>query len=199
MKTRIAILSLLLVGVLLPARAQHRLAVHPESQLWIEGRSTLDGFTCRSEAVEGSGVLEAGPRAEVRVRVATFDCGRRQMNRDMHQALKAAVHPEIRFDLLDAEAMALPERAEDAYRFRVAGWLTVAGTTRYVETTAHGQRLADGRYRVWGSQPLLMSDFGIAPPTGLLGLVRAHDRIRVRFDLVAALLLQPSTRSHSTQ
>jgi hypothetical protein len=30
-----------------------------------------------------------------------------------------------------------------------------------------------------------MTDFGIDPPSGLLGAVRAHDRITVRFELAA--------------
>lgn len=208
---RLLLLGALLITVAPEAHAQQRLAVQPESQLWIEGSSTLDTFTCRSGAVEGTGILEArshgaapaagalAPQARVHVRVETFDCGNRRMNRDLYQALRAALHPQIRFELRQAEVLALSEKTEDAYRLRLVGWLTVAGTTRLVETTAHGQRLGEGRYRVGGSQPLRMSDFGIEPPSGLLGLVRAHDRIRVRFDLVAAASLRPSVTPHSTQ
>ena len=217
MKTRFPIGPLVLLGVLLlagiapPVHAQQRLTVEPESRLWIEGSSTLDAFTCRSEAVKGAGVLETNlpgvmpaatssePRAEVHVRVETFDCGKQRMNRDLYEALKAATHPSIRFELREAEVLGSSPEGEDAYRLRVNGWLTVAGTTRLVETTAHGQRLDDGRYRTWGHQPFLMSNFGIEPPTGLLGLVRAHDHIRVRFDLVAASPGHPSTTTNTTQ
>lgn len=196
--------------------AQSRLVLQPESRLWIEGTTTLNAFTCHSQAVAGYGVLEsdtalgrptsaapeaAAARAAVAVRVETFDCGKRQMNRDLHSALQAAAYPEIRFELEHAEVLATPDERQDEYELRVTGRLTIAGTTRPITMAVQGRPLADGRYRVQGSHPLLMTDFGIEPPIALLGLIQARNRIVVRFDFVAAPLLRPSTTTttQSTQ
>jgi hypothetical protein len=48
-----------------------------------------------------------------------------------------------------------------------------------------GQQRADGTYQATGSLPLLMSDFGIDPPTAMFGLIKVHDQITVRFKLIA--------------
>jgi hypothetical protein len=63
--------------------------------------------------------------------------------------------------------------------------LTIAGTERLVSLTVQGQQRANGAYQATGSLPLLMSDFGIDPPTAMLGLIKAHDEITVRFKLIA--------------
>jgi hypothetical protein len=62
-----------------------------------------------------------------------------------------------------------------------------------------GWQPTDAQTQLTGKQRLLMSDFGIDPPTALLGLIRARDRILVRFDLVAVSVTTPTTTTHSTQ
>jgi hypothetical protein len=37
-----------------------------------------------------------------------------------------------------------------------------------------------------GAIPLLMTDFGITPPTGLFGLIRSRNEITVRFELMVS-------------
>ena len=163
------------------------------------GTSTVDDFTCRAGTVRGSGSL-AGERAlvqkavlggkdetsvRIRVPVATFDCGKRRMNEDLYRALQAKAHPFIEYELASAELIGNAGQ-DGAYRLRARGRLTIAGATRDVEIVLDGERLHDGRFQGRGRLPLQMTDFGIEPPSALLGLVRAHDDITVRFKLVAA-------------
>jgi len=155
-----------------------------ESRVWIEGRSTVNRFTCAATRVEGVGEVEAGQavQAWLVVPVRAFDCGERAMNRDLQEALQADRFPEIRFEL--SEAVVLEAPASDSARLEVAGALTIAGTTRTVRFEAAGQLLASGRVRLVGSLPLKLTDFNVKPPTALLGLIRVHDQITVHFDLV---------------
>lgn len=184
-------ISGLLVGV--PATAQAQYIVRPASQFWIDGTSTVNAFTCAASEVAGSGTVDeaaldasqqADLRAEVVIPVRAFDCGVRQMNRDLYEALKGAAYPAVRFALRHAEL--LPSAASAEWTpVKVRGTLTLAGAQRPVTVMARGQRLPDGRIRIQGRHALRMTDFDIEPPTGLLGLVRAHDDIVVRFDLIA--------------
>ncbi len=219
-KTNTILQGLLLLSVLILSGgwqvtgAQTRLTLQSKSRLWIEGTSTLNTFTCRSKNVGGYGVLErstsgmlhtlAAPgapvaRAEVAVRVETFDCGKQRMNRDFYKVLKADAFPMIRFTLDEANVLGQPDAEDRIYRLRVLGRLTIAGVTRRIEMRVLGWPLADGRYRVTGKERLLMSDFEIDRPTALLGLIRTRDRILVRFDLVAVSVTTPTTITHSTQ
>lgn len=200
--------ALVLAGGWLATPPRHRLILAPESRLWIEGTSTVNAFTCRAAEVDGYGFLKddaplaAANRAEaaqaggeVVVPVRSFDCGKRMMNRDFYDALKAKAHPQIRYSLESAEVLR-PARVADApFEIRATGRLEIAGAARRIVTTATGRRLAEGQYRIEGRQALLMRDFGVDPPTAFLGLIKARERIVVRFDLVAVpATIIPETR-----
>ncbi|NNF58005.1 MAG: YceI family protein [Rhodothermaceae bacterium] len=187
-------LLLLLIGLVTGAAgwmpqsvSPERFAIESGSRLWIDGTSTMGDYTCESRHVSGYGrVLDTAVEAEVEVPVRAFDCGIAAMNADFREALRAEEHGTVRFDLHDAEVLSETASAEAWRPLRVLGWLHLAGAERMIAVRAEGRRLADGRVRVRGQHTLRMSDFGVEPPTGLLGLVRAHNTIVVRFDLQAA-------------
>lgn len=177
------------------AAAQTTFLPAPESRIRIEGTSTLDAFTCETAEVVGEGEIgrtdkvAAMPVAELKASVHSFDCGKARMNRDMRAALKADEFPEIAFEVSDVRIL---EPSGNGITLRVAGRLTIAGAERDVELDVEGSRLADGRVRAYGEVGLRMTDFGIQPPTALFGLVRAHDPIKVSFDLYGVPEPSPS-------
>ncbi|MCH7639732.1 MAG: YceI family protein [Bacteroidetes bacterium] len=162
----------------------------PESRLWIDGTSSVGSYQCISDRVVGLGQLEDGRHTSVRVDVAvpvrSFNCGPRQFDIDFANALKADAHPALSFSLHRADWP--PGSFSDGtwVSMSVTGEFEVAGEARNIAFTVQGQRLASGQVRVRGAHRLRMTDFGIEPPSRLLGLVRSHDEIVVRFDLRAA-------------
>ncbi len=178
-----------------PALERYTLATN--SRLTIEGTSTVDAFVCESSisresirepdespaAQRGARVVSGETGIALVVPVESFDCGKARMNRDMYAALRASTHPNISFRLDDVEVARSPATEDHEFELRVAGRLSLAGAERDVVVNALGSKLPDGRVRARGAVTLLMSDFGVSPPSALLGLVRAHDRIKVAFDL----------------
>lgn len=184
----ITLIGLFLLGGGRVADAQTLYELAPESRLWIDGSSTVNRFTCEADQADGQGLLGREVdqvEALVRIPVEDFDCGNRRMNKDLYKAMRAQDHPHIVFDL-NAVHMVADASMDDEPTLRVVGELALAGTERVVEVEVEGEELEDGRLRATGSIALEMTDFGINPPSGLLGLVKAHDRILVRFDLVAS-------------
>ena len=185
-RTSILILAVLFGGA---TSDSQRYEVLPESRIWIDGSSTTGSYSCIGDRVVGNGTLDAGPRTSVIVHVAvpvrSFDCGMRQMNADIVEALKADAHPAISFSLGEADWSSGSFSQGTWVSMSATGELEVAGVTRHIAFALEGQRLADGRVHVRGAHPLRMTDFGIEPPSGLLGLVRSDDDIVVRFDLQA--------------
>jgi hypothetical protein len=192
-------LALSLMMLTVPALSQTTVQVHPDSEFWIEGRSSVNAFTCQVDSVAGHGQLgtnvqsaslsdaasgSVNPGASLQVPVRTFDCGKRVMTNDLHETLQAKKHPMIRYQLQDAEIVRT-DSTTTGHRIRARGTLTIAGTERAIELVARGRRIGPNQYRLCGSRTLKMSDFGIEPPTKFFGLIRVKDSIEVNFDLIA--------------
>ncbi len=186
-RTSALILAILLGGATLVVDRYEAL---PESRIWIDGRSTAGSYSCEGSRVVGFGQLAEGSDRSVQVEVAvpvrSFDCGMRQMNADFTSALKAEAHPAISFSLRHVAWSAGSYSSNSWVPISANGDLEVAGETKRVNLRLEGQRQATGLVRIRGSHPLRMTDFGVEPPSGLLGLVRSRDEIVVRFDLRAA-------------
>lgn len=200
----IPLLLLLLLAGTTTAAAQVQYEVDPASRFWIEGSATTGPFTCEADEVDGFGRVATSSTAEevsateveLSVPVQTFDCGNRRMNADLQEALQVDDHPVIQYTLDEVRTVGEPT-ADTPYQLQATGRLTIAGTERSIVVTLDGRAMADGRMQASGQVPLQMSDFGITPPTALLGLVRVHDDIQVRFRVLATVMLSASTEATS--
>jgi len=111
------------------------------------------------------------------------------MDNNLYKALKADDAPEISYILGTFDVV--PGATTDSFAVKAVGALTVAGTEKTVNMDVTAARLPDGGIRAEGSVPLLMTDFGVKPPTALLGTLRTDNKITVKF----SLLVGPQTLS----
>lgn len=166
-------------------------AIQPESRVWVEGGSTVRGYTCEAPAVGGSvtsdvasfdvGALAGAVRgAEIVVDASALDCGNGTMNSHMRNALKASDHPAIRFRLDTYTA-----QADGAgTRVQMQGALVIAGSEQPVTIDGVATPAADGGVRVAGSHAIRMTDYGVKPPSLMLGTMKVHDNVTLNFDVV---------------
>jgi polyisoprenoid-binding protein YceI len=188
MNTRLLTLGLLVAAVGLAGwAAMERYSFAGGSRVWVEGTSTVHDWTCSATQVSGTldaVTAEAGLSGlsglTVTVPVNALDCDNGTMNGKLRDALGTAA---IRFTASNARV-----GAPGGGRFTVEtdGQLTIRGTTRAQRIQAQGQALGGGRYRFTGSVPVTMSQFGVTPPTAMLGTLRTGDRVTVRFDVTVA-------------
>lgn len=179
---------LLLAGWTLTTPMRYTLA--PESTMHIEGTSSIHDWTCTVGKVAGSVDTEADAagsvsvmRVEVTVPAGEIDCKNGTMDKKTRKALDVTAHPVITYVLNAADGLA--EAGQGRFTLKTTGRLTIAGVDRPLAMTITGERLADGRFRFSGQTPLLMSDFGIAPPTAMLGTLKTGDRVVVHFSVIA--------------
>jgi len=171
--------------------SQNRFTANEEvSRLWIEGSSNVNKFDCIAHNYDGEAVLNESSEStaaedelsiEVNIDVEGFDCGKRKMNNDMKDALKADQYPNIKFIYKSAEPV--PDSSEGDYI--IYGELTVAGVSKEISFIADGDVAENGEMRARGSKKIFMTDYNIEPPTGLFGLIKADDELTVHFDLIA--------------
>ncbi|MEX0886377.1 MAG: YceI family protein [Phycisphaeraceae bacterium] len=130
---------------------------------------------------------EHTPRASLNVRIDSLGCGNAAMERDMHDALKADEHPEIRYELdevADVQWSLGDDGERGVFVVDTLGRLSLAGHTETIEMQVRVERVGPGRYTLLGRKQIDMKTFGIEPPSALFGLIRADPQVTVVFDLV---------------
>ncbi len=172
----------------------------PGSRMWIEGTSTLDDFKCTTADVNGYAEISEPENpldtaaadtvkdkdvVYVSVLVHSLDCGKKLMNKDMYNAMKSDKFPAIKYELLSAHIKTSPDSTTGWFNLMTKGNLYIAGEHKTVDILMRVKELADGRFRLLGSKPLSMLDFGITPPSHFFGLIKAHKDLTVHFDLLA--------------
>ena len=175
-----------------------RLTASADSKLWIEGTSSLHGWSCKATSLDvaidmdpsyaSATDVAAAARlvrsVRVRVPVDKLDCGNGKMNDIMRDALKAKSSPDIGYVLGRFEVA--PGSAADSARIDAGGELTIAGVTRPARMTIAVGHMPDGTVRSTATVPVLMTDFGVKPPTAFFGTLRTGNRVLVKFDVLVA-------------
>ncbi|HKK45298.1 MAG TPA: hypothetical protein VJ964_07245 [Balneolaceae bacterium] len=171
------------------------------SQLWIEGSAGLIHYKCEAEKIDGTGEIEntENPQSTVRghgkvnlsvsLPVHSLDCGKRAMNSDMYNALKAKQFPSIHYKLLDVK-LAKHQSADTLARWmdiRTLGVMEIAGVRDTTTIFVKGKVLGDSQFHVKGSKSLNMDTFDIKPPSAMFGLIRANKELVVHFDVTVTL------------
>jgi polyisoprenoid-binding protein YceI len=71
--------------------------------------------------------------------------------------------------------------------FVISTVITIAGQSRKVPLKVKARNLAARRFQFRSSQTVNMTDFGIQPPTVLMGAIKVRDAITIDLDLFVTL------------
>src|SRR5215203_1640988 len=158
------------------------LSLSKESKLWIEGTSTVRSFSCFATKIDVDVLAEpdaAAPEivqsASLVVPVASLDCKNATMNGHMRKALQAERNPQISWKLTSYRV--------EGSNVVLVGKLEIAGKENPIEIRGTGTAV-NGTIKVKGSKQFKMSEFGVKPPTLMLGTMKVGDLITVSYDLV---------------
>lgn len=116
----------------------------------------------------------------ISIPAATLSSPRAGLDKNMHKALKVTEHPDITFRLTHLEPKGAPGTLV------ATGVLKIAGVERQVTFEVKTQ-LTDGQFTMTGEVPLLMTDFGIAPPKAMLGMLKTDPKVTVTFETALAV------------
>lgn len=179
--------------VLLAGSAAAPFQLQPESRLWVEGTSTVRSFSCQATDLRGNVAAAAGATslaiadieesvagAAIVASVNGLDCGNGTMNGHLRRALKAPEHPTITFNLTDHRVTGSGSEAD----VTMTGRLRIAGQEKPVTIQADAIQEENGGLRVRGSKQLAMTEFGVTPPSLMMGTMKVGDRVTVKFDVL---------------
>ncbi len=166
------------------------------SKVSIDGTSNVKDFTCasnnlfapqnaelHSEGLEKISFTNTG----LEFSIGSLDCKNNGMNKDLMKAMKADQYPLISVKLITAEL-------DHGKTLSLSGWTTIkinvsismAGSTKHAFIIVKGTQTGNSLYHFVGQYSMLMTDYGVTPPTALFGMVKVKDAIIVKFDLIIA-------------
>jgi polyisoprenoid-binding protein YceI len=157
------------------------LSLSKESRIWLEGTSTVRSFKCSATKLDMTVVAETDQApaemvksASLLVPVAQLDCGNKTMNEHMKKALKAEANPQITWKMTSYEVQGTS--------VVINGKLTIAGKENAIELKGTGTA-DNGTIRFKGSKQFKMTEYGVKPPSLMLGTMKVGDAVTVLFDL----------------
>jgi polyisoprenoid-binding protein YceI len=164
------------------------LSIQPGSRVWVDGTSTVRAWHCESARGEGTAAASTTElnqlgnvsRAEFSVPVATLDCRNQTMNGHMRTALKADAAPEISFR---ASSVRVTPTGADAGTAHMEGTLSMGGQNKQVSIDGTVAR-ENGQLRVRGQKRLVMTEWGLRPPSLMMGTMKVNPNVTVGFDVV---------------
>jgi Uncharacterized conserved protein len=165
------------------------------ARVTLAGTSNIHEYTASTTTVRVTraqiGAVTAGPEFwenalkpgaveafEIAIPAASLTSPKADIDKNMHKALKTTEYADITFRLLRFER-------KDAGATRAIGVLRIAGVEREVAIEITTAR-TDGALVVKGVLDLLMTDYGIAAPKAMMGMLKTDPKVRVTFEVAVA-------------
>jgi polyisoprenoid-binding protein YceI len=182
-----------------------KVMVQPQSMLQIQGKTNVNSFQCYCAppaSVVGFNAESSSEtqkinfkKAALTVLTKSLDCRHKIMNRDMYQTLKAEHYPTI---TLSISQVLIPIHSINA-RWKLTGpiateaYLTLAGMKRKIDLLVTISQPFSNIYRFTAKKSLLLTDFGLTPPTALMGMVKVKNEIILDIDLYISAYPAPTS------
>jgi hypothetical protein len=174
-----------------------RLDALPGSKMRLEGTSSFHDWEVQSPFIGGSlevgsnfpmepgqsvspGKVEARGQAYVPVAALRSTAGHDTMDDKMHEMLKQPANPKIVYHLSGLVLKEVPKDKNAPYVFDSTGELAVAGVTNKLSMPVSVLPLGDKKFKITGSTPLKMTDFGVQPASILFA--KTGDDVTIKFD-----------------
>ena len=169
-----------------------------DSRVWLEGSSSFRPYTAEAselqaqlelpwdaeagsaDALEALICLGSAPGWSLQVTVKSFRSGVAVQDEHLMKALRADLHPLIRFS--GRKYWATPAATGTGCILRLRGPLAIAGVTHSVEVLAELRHVGT-QLRLVGRKELRMTDYGVQPPVLMFGAIKTDDLVVVKFDL----------------
>lgn len=167
-----------------------------EHQLSLHGSSNVNEFSCTCEQKFDKSNIRfeylydwaalSFQKAALGLKVTSFDCGKKAINKDLQEALKAEEYPNINIKLLDIKhkTQKLLSESTDWVDMQANASITLAGVTLITELDIQGKKLSDQKFQFKCVKTLKMTDFNIDPPSVMFGIIKVKDEISIDIDLV---------------
>lgn len=176
---KITVLSFLLVAQTSSAQTNYKLAASGENNVKVSGTSNVHDWTMNASGLESSGVFKFNGKEELidvaslkfTVMAKSLKSGKSSMDSRTYKVIKADEFPKIAYQLTAANVTPLQV---GKYTVHTTGNLTIAGKTQAITMKVMVTVNSDRSITCHGTEKLILTDYGIDPPSFMLEIGRAH-------------------------
>jgi len=169
------------------AFAQVKYTNRNNASLTVSGTSTLHDWDMKSAqgnceatiTLNAAGALTALNGLSFSTNTAELKSGKGAMDKNAYKALKTDKNPTITYVAATATVSLI---SGTDYLVKTNGKLTIAGTTLDAEVTANCKVHPDKTVTVMGSKKLSMKEFGMVPPSFMMGTIKTGNDVTLKFD-----------------
>lgn len=173
---------ILVMGIILSTGLQAQtLKLNPKSfSMNLFGTTNVHNF--ESKVTQASGeIVFVNKKVQsmfVNIPVRAIKSNEKLMDTKTYETFKSDKNPMISFHMTEVTTMNVSGNAVNVV---IEGNMTMAGVTKKVTLKANGNNIKPGVYTFSGIIALKMSDFGMKPPTAMLGMMRVGDGITLKY------------------
>lgn len=156
-----------------------------KSHLSIFGTSTLHDWEIKAEALNGNMMISTQDESfeikslSFKVLVNSLKSGKSMMDNNTYKAMEAEEYPSVSYKLNSAKVIG---KTDGTFNLKAKGTLTIANTTKTIEMPVKAA-MNSSQISYQGEITFNMSEYGIEPPTALLGSIKTGDEITIKFNV----------------
>jgi len=188
------LITLCLIASLVNAQETQKVIILPQSKIYLNGESNINTFSC--ELCNGSEKVKLDlcyqpeklsymfDQNQYTISVDKFVCDNKQITTDLKKALKIEEHPNMYLQLNRLIGRDITNGSKQA---EIS--ITIAGVTNDY-CLNYDLKDSEDRdvYQVSLASDFDMRDFGIEPPTALMGIIKVKKDIAIKLHLVLEIL-----------
>ena len=152
-------------------------------KIYISGTTNMHDFESDVTQVNGTLIMDSLFNVKtltIDIPVSSIKSGNSIMDKKTYNTFDAEKNPQINFALTNLD---FNNRSPYKLLIKTHGNLSMGGTKKAIYLTAKGKMLSKNKFNVEGKVVLKMTDFGMTPPTWLIGLMKVGDEITVNYNV----------------
>lgn len=149
----------------------------------ISGTTNIHNFVSNVTQVSSEIVLKTSKQVQsltVIIPVKSIKSGDKIMDSKTYETFKVENYPTIVFKLVELKSFQI--HAADV-SVELLGTLTMAGVTNTISLKSNGHIVRPGVYSFNGKVPIKMTDYGMKPPTAMMGLMKVGDEVVINYSV----------------
>ena len=185
---KIALVMFMLSPQVIMAQTPYQLAAAKSNTIKVEGTSNVHDWTMTAKDVGSSGTFKFNTRNELTdisslkfsVVAKSLKSEKTSMDGRTYKSMKADQFPKVTYQLTAATVTMIQD---NKYAIQTTGLLSIAGKTQTISMKVMALVNADRSISCHGTQKLMLTDYGIEPPSFMLGAMKVGNDLQIRFDL----------------